>query len=449
MTAFVIKGVRNGAIKSFIYDNEKSTLTDADGVPVKMAAAPTAAFRDAPTEPTGKVSNIKKLKIQLGLSCNYSCEYCSQRFVPHAGETNKNDIEPFLTKLPQWFDGGENGQGKGVQIQYWGGEPLVYWKTFKPLAEALHERYPDATMSIITNGSLLDDEKNAWLDQLGFSVSVSHDGPGQHVRGPDPLEDPKQRAAILDLFKRLHPKKRFSFNAMMNRENMSRAAVRRFFIELTGVGDVQIGEGSFIDPYDEGGLGESLMSAEDMNRYVWMAFEELMLGKVTPENNQIAGMKVGGFIRSIAQGRHANALNQKCTMDDPQNIAVDLRGNVLTCQNVSANSLAPNGLSHKIGTVDDLAAAKPVTSRHWSKRDNCRQCPVLQLCHGSCMFLEGELWQAACNNSFADNIPFFAFAFEIMTGYRPVEIIGGMVERQRIWELQPVKGRRIIPIKAE
>lgn len=234
MPNFLIKAWNaEKGVSGFFYNNETSTLTHEDGTHVDLShlgveAAPLVK-KTAATVPVGKTSDIRRLKIQMGLSCNYSCEYCSQRFVPHADETSKKDVGSFLAKLPQWFDGGEDGKGQGVRIEFWGGEPFVYWKTFKPLAEGVRARYPNADFLVITNGSLLDLEKNEWLDRLGFAVAISHDGPGQHVRGPDPLADPKRREAILDLFRRLHPRKKISFNSMLNRHNMSRLAFYEFF----------------------------------------------------------------------------------------------------------------------------------------------------------------------------------------------------------------------------
>ena len=53
----------------------------------------------SPENPIGKSSNVKVLKIQLGLSCNYTCDYCSQRFVERPAETSKKDIESFINQL--------------------------------------------------------------------------------------------------------------------------------------------------------------------------------------------------------------------------------------------------------------------------------------------------------------------------------------------------------------
>ena len=69
-----------------------------------------------------------------------------------------------MQQLEGWFAGGEDGQGAGVKIEFWGGEPFVYWKLLKPLGEAVKARYPNAQLSIVTNGSLFDDEKLAWVE---------------------------------------------------------------------------------------------------------------------------------------------------------------------------------------------------------------------------------------------------------------------------------------------
>ena len=194
---FTIHGrAQGGEERTFGYDNMTSHITDAAGEKIVVRPATLRSVANGrvaavvgPAQP-GRKRDIRTLKIQLGLSCNYACEYCSQRFVPHAAETNKDDVEPFLDGLAGWI------KVPPERIEFWGGEPFVYWKTLKPLAEALRERFPDASFGIVTNGSLLDAEKNAWLDALGFGVGISHDGPGQSVRGPDPLDDPEKWAAI-------------------------------------------------------------------------------------------------------------------------------------------------------------------------------------------------------------------------------------------------------------
>jgi len=393
----------------FFYDNETSELLNQKGESVaifideKKYENVHALSIDNPANKTSP----KTLKISLGLSCNYECSYCNQRFVPNADSTTLDDIKPFIDGLDSWV------KEEPETIEFWGGEPLVYWKTLKPLAELLRQKYRKSKFIVITNGSLLDEEKNKWLDRLGFNVGFSHDGPGYHVRGLDPLDNPEQRAGIMDLWKRLGPQGRMSPNAMVHKDNKSRAAIQEFLVNVFGEG-VPIGEGGFIDPYDEGGAASSLQSYAEQIDYRNNALVEMREGKT--KNFSITHNKLTDFMDSIALRRPSSAIGQKCGMDRQDNIAVDLNGNVLTCQNVSAVSKSFNGESHKIGHVSDFENIKLNTSTHWSHREECPKCPVLQLCKGSCMFLEGPLWEAGCNNAFSDNIAFFASAIEVMTG---------------------------------
>jgi uncharacterized protein len=422
-----------GDKKIFYYDNEFSTLVDENGENIinqenkKQFNDWIAISKDKP----GIKTSPKIIKIQMGLSCNYSCFYCSQRFVPHAEETNKNNIEKFMKDLPKWFS---SNDGTDCSIEFWGGEPFVYWKTMQPLAEELKQKYPNAKMSVITNGSLLDTEKNIWLDEMDFAVAISHDGPGQIIRGPNPLDDEENKKSILDLYNRLRPKNKITINAMVNKNNINREAIHDYLKEFFGE-DVPIGEGGFIDPYDEGGMQSCFETQEEHINYRNNYLIEIRNGKVKNFVNIM--QKINDFYHSICDNRPSKSLGQKCGMDNPENISVDLKGNVLTCQNVSSVAKSMNGENHKIGHVNDLENVKLNTATHFSNRKECLDCPVLQLCKGSCMFLENEFWEKGCDSSFSDNIPLFASVIEAITGYLPVYIDGPQREERKniFWSL--------------
>jgi uncharacterized protein len=435
--------------RDLLYDNQTSRLNwvgDAGEQPVlEVTPKKFSEAQVVSANNPGRKGLIKTLKISLGLSCNYACNYCSQRFVPHADSTNPEDVDDFLKKLIASLSQAPE------RIEFWGGEPFVYIKTLKPLAERVRVLYPDAEFFIITNGSLLSPETNEWLDRMGFVVGLSHDGPGYHARGVDPLDHPDQRAAIMDLYARLHPQGRISINAMISSQNPSRAAVQLWLQERFGA-DVQIGEGTFIDPYDEGGLAATFKTTAEHSKFRRQGFGEIrtsLAGRF-----DITQQKIQDFIDSIRYQRPASALGQKCGMDQIHNLAVDLKGNVVTCQNVSAAATAPNGQSHLIGQLSDLSAVRMKSATHWSQRQGCSSCPVLQLCKGSCMFLEGPLWEAGCDAAYSDNLVFFSAAIEFITGCMPVFIDGDLpLQRKDIFglakntvESPPV--RRVIPILA-
>ena len=420
--------------EQYIYNNENSEITDTKdklinvrsmGRPNNSGRKLTAGDRSGDVIkpisvdlPGKKSREIRVLKIQLGLSCNYSCEYCSQRFVPNIEHANTKYMNLFLKNLDNWL-------AKPPQkIEFWGGEPFVYWKIMKPLAESLREKYPETKFSVITNGSMITEEIIDWLYNMGFSMAVSHDGPGQNVRGPDPFEDREQRKMLFKLFNRFLPEGRISINSMIHRENMDREKIQKFFEELFNLTPDQpfnIGEGGFIDVYDEGGRKNVPQNLEEHIAHRRTTIQAIRNNSINRFG--VVQSRVMEWIESWATYRESNTIGQKCGMDSEDTIAVDLQGNVVTCQNVTAVSQAPNGKSHKIGHVNQFDNIKLNTATHWKFREECSKCPVLQVCKGSCMFLEGEYFKLSCDAAYSDHVPFFAAAFEAATnGAMPYRI---------------------------
>lgn len=428
---------RDKYARVLLYRPHASSLVwEDDGTPVSLAAVGMAYAPDGsieyrsfpshgPDAPMGKRRNPRVLKIQLGLRCNYACSYCNQRSQPHDIQGDAADARSFLAKLPTFYDGGVDGAGEGTRIEFWGGEPFVYWKTLRILAGALCSAYPNAALNIITNGSLLDDEKIEWLDTLGFGVGISHDGPAHAgQRGPDPLEDPRPRSMIRTLYDRLRPQGRIGFNAVLSSRNASLVAVRNWIADRLGVPreELPITTEEVVLPYDGSGLAVSLRNEGEQREFRETVFWEA----VTAQSLQSATVrkKLEDFFRSIATGRPSASLGQKCGMDRVDNLAVDLKGNVLTCQNTSA------GTQHRIGHADELEAVRLTTATHWSRREGCGRCPVIQLCQGACFYLDGELWRQACDNSFTYNLAMLAAALYWLTRLVLVEIDGPVIRRE-------------------
>jgi uncharacterized protein len=444
--------------KTFYYDNQSNTLKDSDDVIIEYSESIKSNYSKEyksfdKNSPLKKSRKVKTVKIQMGLSCNYSCDYCSQKFVERAPETNQKDIQNFM----ELFSELEFDEKTGLKVEFWGGEPFVYWKTMKPLAEAIAEKFSSwkkpPKFSTITNGSILTEDICAWLYAMNFSVAVSHDGPGQSVRGPDPFEDPEKKKIIMDFYKVMKPLNRFSFNSMLNSKNQSRKEIYDWFVEFTGDQDVRLGEGGFVDAYDEDGLQNSLQTKQDHFKFRQKAFYDIFAndGKIG-----FTGIltKVDQFVYSVLSHKEAKYLGQKCGMDQEDTISFDLRGNVITCQNVSALETSKNGESHLGGNLANFDEIELKSSTHWSNRKECSGCPVLHICQGACMFLDGKYWDASCANAYSDAVPLFADAFQKMTnGYIPILIKNDELplERQDIWgtvyEHKEEMKRKTIPIK--
>lgn len=414
-----------------LYNPHTSEITSIDGVPLIIENPEKfsegnricsnwdelgSAKAISPSNPGKKRKDVKFLKIQMGLKCNYSCSYCSQASHLQHGEaviTNVDDAKNFLVNLSNWLE------GEPLKIEFWGGEPFVYWKAMQVIVADLRMRFPRTAFSIVTNGSLLDNEKFEWIVDNGIGLAVSHDGPGQHLRGPDPLEDPNMLAIWRKFVDALVPYGGISFNAVLTANNCDIKVIRQWFVDRFGEHVITNFEG-IVSVHDDGArnYGDVLFSKDNYDVMKRSIYEAIVTGDGS--SNPTIFNKVRDFITSLANKRPSKVLGQKCGMDKERAMAVDLKGNVLTCHNTGANS------KHKIGNVENFDEISLNTAYHWSTRGSCNYCPVLQICQGSCMYLEGDDFVDSCENEYNYGISFLAGVLQILWGLMLIDIEGNI-----------------------
>jgi uncharacterized protein len=418
-----------GEAVRFRYDPHTSELFDEAGQPVvgpKEPAAFKAARRISPADPGRKSRAVRTLKIQLGLRCNYSCSYCNQASeIGSASVTKTADADAFLRSLDDWLE------GEPERVEFWGGEPFVYFAKLKRLVPALRRRLPGAEFLIVTNGSLIDEEIIRFVEEHDILLAVSHDGPGQALRGPDPFDDPERARRLRELWRRRGRKKRMSFNVVLTPANCDVEETHAWLAARVGDPDITLFTEGAVAAYDEHAAQAARFSDERyavLERSIERVFAEGHFGRYASFEE-----KAKDLIDSLFTRRPSSALGQKCGMDREDELAVDLKGNAMTCQNTGA------GGRHGIGSVADFDAIRLDTAWHWSQRECCNHCPVLQLCKGSCMYLEGELFAQSCENEYRYNRAILAGVIRFVTGLT-LERIEGDIRRP--------KRRKTIPIAA-
>jgi uncharacterized protein len=397
-----------GREETLYFDNVDVLLTRQDGTPLVEPREKTKAFAEDCIDGGKAFRDIRHLRIVLGLKCNYSCAYCLQSNSRGMGsdEASPDDVDPFVESMKNWF--GLN-DGSDRNIGFWGGEPFVYWKTLKPLAEKLREKYPKASFSIVTNGSLIDREKADWLDAMNFSVSISHDGPGQEARGFDPFKNEEWKATILDLYESLSKKKKISFSAMMHRKNTSRRAVLDWFGDVLGRNDFLISEGMLIND------GDAMSPSEDdLFSYRNSSYQEAIANDYEIVYRFPGlGMRLADCLRRIkGVSRHHGS---NCSVESPHKLSVDLKGNALTCNNVSAGMKDRFGNPHRIGHVSDFQNIRSNAGKTLGARGVCMKCPVLPVCKRGCALLPQGGDFERCGNAYSDSVVIFAIAVLILT----------------------------------
>lgn len=134
-------------------------------------------------------------------TCNFRCSYCFiENALPFTGNSiSRNQADSIARILLRLSAGLQR-----YSVIFYGGEPLINKDTMYYLVETLNRSAPGRfQFSMVTNGSLVDDEVARRLATLGFSVGVSLDGwaelnaPRQYVGGGDTFFDAVRAVATL------------------------------------------------------------------------------------------------------------------------------------------------------------------------------------------------------------------------------------------------------------
>ncbi len=133
--------------------------------------------------------SVSILYLVLTKACTFRCRQCFQ-YERHREDFP--DLRPNLSMSEEIAYLGidtfvrhireSDDDGSDRQIYFYGGEPLLNWDIFKKsicYVEGLQRKgdLPDLSLSVITNGSLINEEKAKFLADHGIAVGLSIDGP--------------------------------------------------------------------------------------------------------------------------------------------------------------------------------------------------------------------------------------------------------------------------------
>lgn len=135
------------------------------------------SYKDLAT-PKKLRSPIKSMCLNIAHDCNMRCSYCfassgdfgcGRELMPF--ETAKNAVD-FLVK--------NSGTIKNLEMDFFGGEPLMNWNVVKQTvnyARSLEKKHgKNFRFTLTTNGVLLDDEKIDFINKEIYDVVLSLDG---------------------------------------------------------------------------------------------------------------------------------------------------------------------------------------------------------------------------------------------------------------------------------
>lgn len=121
---------------------------------------------------------VKALCLHIAHDCNLSCRYCFAKEGEYQGHRAMMSFE--VGKKALDFLIANSGARRNLEVDFFGGEPLMNWHTVKKLVEygrSQEEHYQKKfRFTLTTNGVLLDDEVAEFCNREMSNVVLSIDG---------------------------------------------------------------------------------------------------------------------------------------------------------------------------------------------------------------------------------------------------------------------------------
>ena len=400
---------QDGSVTHIDYDPTRGIFRPDDGrMPVldtsleELYVQAAGRFHSAGDVP-GKARRCVELRIFLGYACNMSCSYCIQSPCEHNSLHTDDFMLDRLCDAIAWYRRKFPAEDY-MNINFMGGEPLLHWDDMVRIMDNLRPRIPGISFSIITNGTLMDGARaNYILKHDNIVVSVSHDGPGQYLRGKDPLAPRSESyAAIMHILNRAP--QRINFNPVLTRPNHRADHIMRYLEERLH-NPICLSEAM---PCKLTGMEQALrfgMSGDTLTD-MQEGIMNLMFG--THLERVQTWMEIFCLLVDVTLKGHPLPPHGRCMAFYGLHYGIDLNGDVhrwTSCEgecfpgtdgrNIAGKLIdwwKDNASLEEIGTCLADGARLP---NHLT-RPECRRCPFVVGCSGGCPSMREEFFSLSC-----------------------------------------------------
>jgi uncharacterized protein len=332
-----------------------------------------------------KKQELDHLKIKLGDHCNYSCKYCYSKIQSVINiEQKKIPLEEFIERLTKL-----NLNPKKITI--WGGEPLVYIKTWKKLQPYLNKLYPNTKFFTITNGSLINLDIAKWFVENNIKIIISHDGPSFKIyrNEKDPLDDLKVIEGIqyyIDNIKNYT----LNFNIVITPENCDLTKFIGFFENKLKRTNIKYKFESLVKLSKNSYKEVTPFSIEHLS-ILYKNF--LYWGTTKDTNHSFFRLRenVSKVLNSLVNKPKIQYKKYNCSNFKSDTLTIDLNCNILACH-------AWNAKLAGYGKLEEYSKNIPNFLKYWIDKDYCNKCPVVFICNGGCPIASLEDHKYACIN---------------------------------------------------
>ncbi|MFA7346242.1 MAG: geopeptide radical SAM maturase [Desulfurivibrionaceae bacterium] len=329
----------------------------------------------------------------LGLECNFACRYCFQGEQKGKKNMTEATADQLIAYIKKRFTPGK----KKLQLQLYGGEPLLYKQRIIALATQLkpfvESQGGELTIDLVSNGSLLTPQTVDELNQWGLDgVKVTLDGPPENHNHFRP-------------FKNGTP----SFDSIVN--NLAQVCTKT---------KIRLGGNYTSDNFRSFPPILDTLAAQGItpDRLERVNFNIVMKINDTIANNIYHGgcgtinepwlQEAALYVREevFRRGYLLGELGpEPCAVEVTDAFSVNYDGTLYKCITWVGHE------QFKIGDVWQGINERYRETHHlghWQREEKCRECEYLPLCFGGCRYMayqrEGSMAQVDCRKPFFDAI---------------------------------------------
>lgn len=318
-----------------------------------------------------------------GSLCNMRCRYCYylDTVYPEAAAAHRMTDAVLETFVQSYI---EASPGPVVAFTWHGGEPALCGVDFYRKAVSLQKRYLPEGWSVInnlqTNGTLLDEAFCSFLEEAGFDVGLSIDGPRSVHDANRRLADgspsfAETEAAVKRLLAHgIRP----DLLCTVNAASVTRAAEVYRYLRDLGTGWIQFIP--IVNRLEDGSVTEDSVTPEAYGEFLKDVFFQWFFHDMGRVNVQMFAE-----MAKVLAGGEASL----CTM-------APVCGNVLVCEYDGSIYACDHFVdpAHRLGGLKESSLQSLLQSESQlgfghSKKESltaqCRRCPYLALCSGGCL----------------------------------------------------------------
>ena len=409
---FVIHVNENNATKSLIYNPSTGLF---GGIDHNIPSLPSnvTKFCQSYIEYRKNDNNCFSVRIFLGDACNFNCSYCIQNRRVNFSDIKKYNIEDICNAILHYFNLSEK---EILEINFMGGEPLLHKEKIIEIVKYIENNTKNSSFYFITNGVLFDGHMANFCIEHNINVILSHDGPGQYLRGKDPLAPRTESYRAFSLLYNTN-EKLFSVNPVLTKENFDIESIWSY-IENRMHGKVMMSEClPCIPATDDIALKYSLMSEEDL-----LLFRDRIINLLLTRHLNYFSVYTEIFCKYFD-----NIINHvpvsktgRCSVFSEFPFVISLDGSMRRCTSIDDNSYFCGDVINYCGNIidyyknnaslSDIEKSMNKKPLCWNDRDCCLKCPYIAGCKGGCPALPDNLFEINClQNTMLGEAIFTAF----------------------------------------